>query len=351
MPKQTEGRIPLADLLVFHQLARSLTSSFDLDTILRTILEQMERMVEAELWALLMLDETSQDLYYAIAAGEEQEALRGLRVKVGEGVAGWVVAARRDADRSRGRRRSARETIRHSRHQRRQFRHCHAFARTQRHAGRDRDLQSARRDVRLQHRLPAHSGRSCGHRHRKRARRLPHPASHHHRRHHRALQRAPPLRGAGTRAEAIEKAEAAAKPGVPGSGPLQAGQRCARPPDRQRAARPRRSPAPGVEPQAGPVLPLRRRRIRDPDAGNRRRAGTGADQGDARGADGNPVPDEERAQAQGQRQRGPGLFARRWRCACTRSSAPPTRACTPSNATAAARCAPPEPSRSLEFES
>jgi diguanylate cyclase (GGDEF)-like protein len=91
MPNETEGRIPLADLLVFHQLARSLTSSFDLDTILRTILVQMERMVEAEFWALLMLDETTQDLYYAIATGEEQEALRGLRVKRGEGVAGWVL--------------------------------------------------------------------------------------------------------------------------------------------------------------------------------------------------------------------------------------------------------------------
>jgi diguanylate cyclase (GGDEF)-like protein len=91
MPNETEGRIPLADLLVFHQLARSLTSSFDLDTILRTILEQMERMVEAEFWALLMLDESATNLYYAIAAGEEQETLRGLRVKPGEGVAGWVL--------------------------------------------------------------------------------------------------------------------------------------------------------------------------------------------------------------------------------------------------------------------
>jgi diguanylate cyclase (GGDEF)-like protein len=91
MPNETEGRIPLADLLVFHQLTRSLTSSFDLDTILRTILEQMERMVDAEFWALLMLDESTHDLYYAIAAGEEQETLRGLRVKPGEGVAGWVL--------------------------------------------------------------------------------------------------------------------------------------------------------------------------------------------------------------------------------------------------------------------
>jgi diguanylate cyclase (GGDEF)-like protein len=88
---ETENRIPLDDLLVFHQLTRSLTSSFDLDAILRTILEHMERIVEAELWTLLMLDEATQELYYAIAAGGEQEALSGLRVKVGEGVAGWVV--------------------------------------------------------------------------------------------------------------------------------------------------------------------------------------------------------------------------------------------------------------------
>jgi diguanylate cyclase (GGDEF)-like protein len=91
MANETEGRIPLADLLVFHQLARSLTSSFDLDTILRTILEHMERIMEAELWTLLMLDEATQELYYAIAAGGEQAALKDLRVKVGEGVAGWVV--------------------------------------------------------------------------------------------------------------------------------------------------------------------------------------------------------------------------------------------------------------------
>ena len=91
MTNDTEKRIPIEDLLVFHQLTRSLTSSFDLDTILRTIIEHMERIMEAELWTLLILDEATQELYYAIAAGGKQEALRGLRVKVGEGVAGWVV--------------------------------------------------------------------------------------------------------------------------------------------------------------------------------------------------------------------------------------------------------------------
>ena len=73
MNELTENRIPLDDLLVFHQLARSLTSSFDLDTILRTILEHMERFIEADMWTLLMLDEQRQELYYAIAAGAEKQ--------------------------------------------------------------------------------------------------------------------------------------------------------------------------------------------------------------------------------------------------------------------------------------
>jgi diguanylate cyclase (GGDEF)-like protein len=91
MTVKRERRIPLDDLEVFHQVARSLTSSFDLDTILRTIIEHMERFIEADLWTLLMLDEERQELYYAITAGGEDSALRNLRIKVGEGIAGWVV--------------------------------------------------------------------------------------------------------------------------------------------------------------------------------------------------------------------------------------------------------------------
>jgi diguanylate cyclase (GGDEF)-like protein len=90
MTNETANRIPLDDLLVFHRLARSLTESFDLDTILRTILDHMERFIDAELWTLLMLDQRSHELYYALAAGGEEAALRDLRVKMGEGVAGWV---------------------------------------------------------------------------------------------------------------------------------------------------------------------------------------------------------------------------------------------------------------------
>jgi diguanylate cyclase (GGDEF)-like protein len=91
MTQLTENRIPLDDLMVFHQLARSLNSSLDLDTILRTILDHMERIITADMWTLLMLDERREELYYAIASGNGEEALRDLRVKANEGIAGWVV--------------------------------------------------------------------------------------------------------------------------------------------------------------------------------------------------------------------------------------------------------------------
>jgi diguanylate cyclase (GGDEF)-like protein len=90
MTQSTENRIPLDDLMVFHQLARSLNSSLDLDTILRTILEQVERLITADMWTLLIVDDSRRELYYAIAAGNGESALRDLRVRIGEGIAGWV---------------------------------------------------------------------------------------------------------------------------------------------------------------------------------------------------------------------------------------------------------------------
>ena len=90
MTDPKDNRIPLDDLLVFHQLARSLASSFNLDTILRTILDHMERLIRADLWTLLMLDDERQELFYAVAAGGNEALLSDLRVKVGEGITGWV---------------------------------------------------------------------------------------------------------------------------------------------------------------------------------------------------------------------------------------------------------------------
>jgi diguanylate cyclase (GGDEF)-like protein len=83
-------RSPLPkDLRVFHDVARALTSSLDLDSILGAIMQQMEQFFEPESWSLLIVDEEQGNLYYAVAAGKSSGD-RNLRVALGEGIAGWV---------------------------------------------------------------------------------------------------------------------------------------------------------------------------------------------------------------------------------------------------------------------
>lgn len=76
--------------MVFHNVARALTSSLERDAILRAIMQQMERFFQPETWSLLLLDEKQQDLYYVVAVGHAAEELRDFRVPVGQGLAGWV---------------------------------------------------------------------------------------------------------------------------------------------------------------------------------------------------------------------------------------------------------------------
>ncbi|HEX7157550.1 MAG TPA: sensor domain-containing diguanylate cyclase [Edaphobacter sp.] len=77
-------------LRVFHDVARALTSSLELEEILTIIMHKMAHFFGPERWSMLLVDEKAQDLYYAIAVGENAESLKGLRVPLGEGVAGWV---------------------------------------------------------------------------------------------------------------------------------------------------------------------------------------------------------------------------------------------------------------------
>src|ERR1700722_14506640 len=79
-------------LRVFHEVARALTQTLELEDILLIIMEKMAQFFGPERWSMLMVDEAAQELYYAIAVGEDAEGLKGLRVPLGEGIAGWVAS-------------------------------------------------------------------------------------------------------------------------------------------------------------------------------------------------------------------------------------------------------------------
>jgi diguanylate cyclase (GGDEF)-like protein len=81
---------PPKDLLVFHNVARALTAQLDLDSVLHAVMGQMEQYFEPEQWSLLIMDEPRQELFYAVVVGHTEADLRDVRVKVGQGLAGWV---------------------------------------------------------------------------------------------------------------------------------------------------------------------------------------------------------------------------------------------------------------------
>jgi putative methionine-R-sulfoxide reductase with GAF domain len=78
------------ELTIFHDVAKALTSSLDLDSILQTIMEKMAEYFRPDTWSLLMVDEEKDELYFAIAVGTASDVLQKERLKVGEGLAGWV---------------------------------------------------------------------------------------------------------------------------------------------------------------------------------------------------------------------------------------------------------------------
>jgi len=78
------------EVAVFQELGKALTSSLQLDQVLRTIMEKIDEFLRPDNWSLLLLDEAKQELYFELAVGTASQALKDVRVKVGQGIAGWV---------------------------------------------------------------------------------------------------------------------------------------------------------------------------------------------------------------------------------------------------------------------
>ena len=87
-----EERREAGEVAVFQELGKALTSSLQLDQVLRTIMEKIDEFLRPDNWSLLLLDEDKQELYFELAVGTASQALKDVRVKMGQGIAGWVAA-------------------------------------------------------------------------------------------------------------------------------------------------------------------------------------------------------------------------------------------------------------------
>jgi diguanylate cyclase (GGDEF)-like protein len=77
-------------LLATIEFSKALVSAYDMETLLTAILERIKAIIPAENWSLLLIDPQTKDLYFAVVVGLAPEAVKGIRLKPGEGIAGTV---------------------------------------------------------------------------------------------------------------------------------------------------------------------------------------------------------------------------------------------------------------------
>ncbi len=78
------------ELHVLDEVGRTIISSLELKTVLNIIMEKTRELVRSEAWSLFLVDERTRELRCSAAIGEHAETIRKCKLKVGEGVAGWV---------------------------------------------------------------------------------------------------------------------------------------------------------------------------------------------------------------------------------------------------------------------
>jgi len=72
------------------EIGKKITSNIKLKNLLKDIMEITKKETEAEASSLYLLDEEHNELWFEVALGEKGDQVKEIRLKVGEGIAGWV---------------------------------------------------------------------------------------------------------------------------------------------------------------------------------------------------------------------------------------------------------------------
>jgi sigma-B regulation protein RsbU (phosphoserine phosphatase) len=78
------------------EVADVVNTTLDLDTTLRRVAELVRKVIDYEIFAILLLNEKTQELRFRFQVGYTREVAERLKIKVGEGVTG-IAAQRREA--------------------------------------------------------------------------------------------------------------------------------------------------------------------------------------------------------------------------------------------------------------
>ena len=78
------------ELALLNRVSQTLSSTLDLDQVLLTVLEEVRHLLDVIVCSVWLTDPDTDELVCRQATGPKGEAVRGLRLAPGEGIAGWV---------------------------------------------------------------------------------------------------------------------------------------------------------------------------------------------------------------------------------------------------------------------
>lgn len=94
--RATSRPLELTELLTLMiEVSEKISSTLDLDELLARIAEIVKRAIDYEVFAILLLNEKTQELRVHFSLGHPREMVRNLRIKVGEGIVGRAAQTRR----------------------------------------------------------------------------------------------------------------------------------------------------------------------------------------------------------------------------------------------------------------
>ena len=86
----SEIRQRVEELTTLNKISQAVSSTLDLRETLTIIADHTTRLLGVAATSVVLYDENSDDLWFAAASGEGAESVLGVRLAVGQGIAGWV---------------------------------------------------------------------------------------------------------------------------------------------------------------------------------------------------------------------------------------------------------------------
>ncbi|HSD67517.1 MAG TPA: GAF domain-containing protein, partial [Vicinamibacteria bacterium] len=85
LPQTTARR-----LAILTDVVKTANSILEPRKVIELVVEKIRELIPSEAWSLMMADEEKQELVFEAALGAKARDVSAVRLKIGEGVAGWV---------------------------------------------------------------------------------------------------------------------------------------------------------------------------------------------------------------------------------------------------------------------